>query len=108
MIVGPTAKWYITGHFQWKNIRIATGFANIRIFGGLYFHKLELYVEVSYSCRILHKFNMFLISLPLVIVVIFSRNEGFYIVPLEDIEVEISGHRAECRDISRTFKTDQR
>lgn len=104
MIVGPTAKWYITGHFQWKNIRIATGFANIRIFGGLYFHKLELYVEVSYSCRILHKFNMFPISLPLVIVVIFSRNEGFY----EDIEVEISGHRAECRDISRTFKTYQR
>lgn len=108
MIVGPTAKWYITGHFQWKNIRIATGFANIRIFGGLYFHKLELYVEVSYSCRILHQFNMFLISLPLVIVVIFSRNEGFYIVPLQDIEIEISGHRAECRDISRTFKTDQR
>ena len=51
MIVGPTAKWYITGHFQWKNIRVATGFANIRIFDGLYFHKLELYVEVSYQKR---------------------------------------------------------
>ena len=49
IIVGPTVKWYITGHFQWKNIRVATGFANVRIFDGLYFHKLELYVEVS--CR---------------------------------------------------------
>ena len=47
MIVGPTVKWYITGHFQWKKIRVATGFANVRIFDGLYFHKLELYVEVS-------------------------------------------------------------
>lgn len=47
IIVGPTVKWYITGHFQWKNIRVATGFANVRIFDGLYFHKLELYVEVS-------------------------------------------------------------
>ena len=52
MIVGPTAKWYITGQFEWKKIRVATGFANIRIFGGLYFHKLELYVEVSSQvCR---------------------------------------------------------
>lgn len=47
MIVGPTVKWYITGQFQWKKIRVATGFANVRIFDGLYFHKLELYVEVS-------------------------------------------------------------
>lgn len=46
MIVGSTIKWYITGHFEWKKIRIATGFANIRIQDGLYFHKLELYVEV--------------------------------------------------------------
>ena len=46
MIVGPTIKWYITGHFEWKKIRIATGFANVRIQDGLYFHKLELYVEV--------------------------------------------------------------
>lgn len=54
MIVGPTAKWYITGHFQWKNIRIATGFANIRIFGGLYFHKLELYVEADWNATTKH------------------------------------------------------
>ena len=47
MIVGPTVKWYITGQFEWKKIRVATGFANVRIFDGLYFHKLELYVEVS-------------------------------------------------------------
>ena len=49
MIVGPTIKWYITGQFEWKKIRVATGFANVRIYDGLYFHKLELYVEVSYS-----------------------------------------------------------
>jgi len=47
MIVGPTVKWYIAGQFEWKKIRVATGFANIRLFAGLYFHKLELYVEVS-------------------------------------------------------------
>jgi len=47
MIVGPTIKWYITGQFEWKKIRVATGFANVRIYDGLYFHKLELYVEVS-------------------------------------------------------------
>ena len=46
MIVGPTIKWYITGQFEWKKIRVATGFANVRIYDGLYFHKLELYVEV--------------------------------------------------------------
>jgi len=49
MIVGPTIKWYITGQFEWKKIRVATGFANVRIYDGLYFHKLELYVEVSCS-----------------------------------------------------------
>ena len=47
MIVGPTVKWYITGHFEWRKIRVATGFANVRIYDGLYFHKLELYVEVG-------------------------------------------------------------
>ena len=46
MIVGPTIKWYIAGEFQWKKIRVATGFRNIRLFAGLYFDKLELYVEV--------------------------------------------------------------
>ena len=46
LIVGPTIKWYITGQFQWRKIRVATGFANVRIYDGLYFHKLELYVEV--------------------------------------------------------------
>ena len=51
MIVGPTIKWYITGQFEWKKIRVATGFANVRIYDGLYFHKLELYVEVS-CCRV--------------------------------------------------------
>lgn len=51
MIVGPTIKWYITGQFEWKKIRVATGFANVRIYDGLYFHKLELYVEVSYNIR---------------------------------------------------------
>ena len=48
MIVGPTIKWYITGQFEWKKIRVATGFANVRMYDGLYFHKLELYVEVSW------------------------------------------------------------
>ncbi|KAL9979352.1 hypothetical protein ACROYT_G017003 [Oculina patagonica] len=54
MIIGPTAKWYITGHFQWKNIKVATGFANIRIFDGLYFHKLELYVEADWNATTKH------------------------------------------------------
>jgi len=48
MIVGPTIKWYIAGEFQWRKIKVAVGFKNIRLFAGLYFHKLELYVEVSY------------------------------------------------------------
>lgn len=47
MIVGPTVKWYIAGQFEWKKIKVATGFRNIRLFGGLYFDRLELYVEVS-------------------------------------------------------------
>ena len=46
MIVGPTVQWYIAGQFEWRKIRVATGFRNIRLFAGLYFHKLELYVEV--------------------------------------------------------------
>ena len=48
MIVGPTVKWYIAGQFEWKKIKVATGFRNVRIFGGLYFDRLELYVEVSW------------------------------------------------------------
>ena len=47
MILGPTAKFYITGNFQWKKIKVTVGFANIRIWDGLEFSKLELYVEVS-------------------------------------------------------------
>ena len=47
LIVGPTVKWYIYGTFEYRKIRIATGFANVRIYDGLYFHKLELFVEVS-------------------------------------------------------------
>ena len=47
IIVGPTVKWYIYGTFEYRKIRIATGFANVRIYDGLFFHKLELYVEVS-------------------------------------------------------------
>ena len=47
MILGPTAKFYITGNFQWQKIIVAVGFANIRIWDGLEFWKLELYVEVS-------------------------------------------------------------
>ncbi len=47
MILGPTAKFYITGAFEWKKVRVAVGFAHIRIWDGLYFDKLELYVEVS-------------------------------------------------------------
>ena len=47
MIIGPTAKFYITGQFEWKKIRVAAGIANIRIWDGLYFDKFELYVEVS-------------------------------------------------------------
>nr|XP_058970077.1 uncharacterized protein LOC131796502 [Pocillopora verrucosa] len=49
LIVGPTIKWYITGQFQWRKIRVATGFANVRIYDGLYFHKLELYVEADWN-----------------------------------------------------------
>jgi len=48
MIIGPTAIFYITGQFEWKKIRVAVGFAYIRIWDGLYFDKLELYVEVSH------------------------------------------------------------
>ena len=47
MILGPTAKFYITGQFERKKIRVAVGFAHIRIWDGLYFDKLELYVVVS-------------------------------------------------------------
>ena len=46
-IIGPTVKFYITGQFEWKKIRVAVGLAHIRIWDGLYFDKLELYVEVS-------------------------------------------------------------
>ncbi|XP_058970157.2 uncharacterized protein [Pocillopora verrucosa] len=49
MILGPTVQFYITGQFEWKKIRIATGFANIRLWDGLYFHKLELYVEADWN-----------------------------------------------------------
>ena len=48
MIIGPTAKFYITGQFEWKKVRVAVGFGHIRIWDGLYFDKLELYVEVSH------------------------------------------------------------
>ncbi|XP_048580608.1 uncharacterized protein LOC5507741 isoform X2 [Nematostella vectensis] len=48
-IVGPTAKAYINGLFQWKNIKVAAGFANIHIGFGLYFHKLELYVQADWN-----------------------------------------------------------
>ncbi|KAJ7381185.1 hypothetical protein OS493_004785 [Desmophyllum pertusum] len=54
MILGPTVKWYITGQFEWKKIRVATGFANIRLFDGLYFHKLELYVEADWNATNTH------------------------------------------------------
>ena len=47
MILGPTVKFYITGNFEWKKVKVAVGFANIRIWDGLEFYKLELYVEVS-------------------------------------------------------------
>ncbi|CAH3028156.1 unnamed protein product [Porites evermanni] len=49
MILGPTVKWYITGNFEWKKIKVATGFANIRICEGLSFSKLELYVEAEFN-----------------------------------------------------------
>ena len=47
MILGPTVKFYIYGNFEWKKVKVAVGFAHIRIWDGLYFDKLELYVEVS-------------------------------------------------------------
>ena len=47
MILGPTVKFYITGNFEWKKVKVAVGFSNIRIWDGLEFFKLELYVEVS-------------------------------------------------------------
>lgn len=47
MILGPTVQFYISGQFEWKKIRVAVGFNNIRIWDGLHFYKLELYVEVS-------------------------------------------------------------
>ena len=50
MILGPTVKFYIYGNFEWKKVKVAVGFAHIRIWDGLYFDKLELYVEVSLSC----------------------------------------------------------
>ena len=54
MIVGPTVQWYIAGQFEWRKIRVATGFRNIRLFAELYFHKLELYVEVSATVFVLY------------------------------------------------------
>lgn len=56
LIVGPTVKWYIYGTFEYRKIRIATGFANVRIYDGLYFHKLELFVEVSITAFIYSTF----------------------------------------------------
>lgn len=47
IIIGPTAKFYISGQFEWKKIRVAVGLLQVHIWGGLYFDKLELYVEVS-------------------------------------------------------------
>ena len=47
MILGPTFKFYIYGNFEWKKVKVAVGFAHIRLWDGLYFDKLELYVEVS-------------------------------------------------------------
>ena len=47
MILGPTVKFFITGQFEWKKIRVAVGFRSIRIWDGLEFDRLELYVEVS-------------------------------------------------------------
>ena len=46
VILGPTVRWYISGQFQWKKIRIATGFRDVRIWDGVYFNRLDLYVEV--------------------------------------------------------------
>lgn len=53
MILGPTVKFYIYGNFEWKKVKVAVGFAHIRIWDGLYFDKLELYVEVGPSCPFL-------------------------------------------------------
>ena len=66
MIVGPTVKWYIAGQFEWKKIKVATGFRNVRLFGGLYFDRLELYVEVSWvpfsdlTCKVLSSSRSYL------------------------------------------------
>ncbi|XP_020601762.1 uncharacterized protein LOC110040832 [Orbicella faveolata] len=54
MIIGPTAIFYITGQFEWKKIRVAVGFAYIRIWDGLYFDKLELYVEADWNATHTH------------------------------------------------------
>ncbi|XP_068704515.1 uncharacterized protein [Montipora foliosa] len=54
LIVGPTVKWYIYGTFEYRKIRIATGFANVRIYDGLYFHKLELFVEADWNSSAKH------------------------------------------------------
>ncbi|KAL9979348.1 hypothetical protein ACROYT_G016999 [Oculina patagonica] len=54
MILGPTAKFYITGAFEWKKVRVAVGFAHIRIWDGLYFDKLELYVEADWNATATH------------------------------------------------------
>lgn len=48
MILGPTIKWYISGQFEWKKIKVTTGFRNIKLWDGLAFDRLELYVEVSF------------------------------------------------------------
>ena len=50
MIVGPDIKFFINGLIEWKKVKIAGGFKNIRIGFGLYFHYFELYVEVGVSC----------------------------------------------------------
>ena len=46
MIVGPDFKFYLNGLVEFKKVKIAAGFRKIHIGFGLYFDKLELYVEV--------------------------------------------------------------
>ncbi|XP_068704567.1 uncharacterized protein [Montipora foliosa] len=54
MILGPTVKFYIYGNFEWKKVKVAIGFAHIRIYDGLYFDKLELYVEAEFNATSTH------------------------------------------------------
>lgn len=54
MIVGPDFKFYLNGLIEFKKVKIAAGFRKVHIGFGLYFDKLELYVEASWNSSTTH------------------------------------------------------